>query len=208
MYLYKELKAWANMQVPTLSICNPTDSWPAIVKGAVSHGLEGVVYRRKLQCHYGVQLDEPFDPNIHDRRFTYVDLFDNITLCSDCVTWFAAMGEDIESDRRIRVPFSFTTENRYEDLVVPMVSCRYNEPPKSFGDARAIKLPTLSIAMGSLPSSAFQVKKVASALTTVFRAHFTLEMVVQSASFSFEIRHDGRLLRTHRFGAIISSEIS
>jgi hypothetical protein len=26
MYLYKKLKAWANTQVPTLSICNPTDS--------------------------------------------------------------------------------------------------------------------------------------------------------------------------------------
>lgn len=57
--------------------------------------------------------------------------------------------------------------------------------------------------MDNLPSYAFEERTTGGFLglftTTYLRSCFTLEMVVESASIKFELRHEGNLLGTYRF---------
>lgn len=126
------------------------------------------------------------------------------------------------------MPFNFTSTTTSEDLEVELVTCKYNEPLKSFRDASklnknsqifgrtlltgnsgVLKLPKLPVSLGRLPSYAFETKNVGGFLgvggTTLYRSSFDLVMVIESASRRFEIRHDGQLLRTEHFGSNISA---
>lgn len=61
------------------------------MKGAVCYGLEGIVHRRKLPCHFGIELDERYDPKIHDPAYNYINQFCGTEFNRDCMTWFANM---------------------------------------------------------------------------------------------------------------------
>jgi hypothetical protein len=60
--------------------------------------------------------------------------------------------------------------------------------------------PVITIDLSALPSDAFSEKEVGGFLgigsKTCYHAKFTLEMVVGSATFKFEIRQNGALLAT------------
>lgn len=62
----------------------------------------------------------------------------------------------------------------------------------------------LVISLSHLPVGTFEVKskEISPSLATKrrYRANFTLEMVVESASLRFEIYHQGQLISTHRVG--------
>ena len=64
-------------------------SWSAVVRGAVLHGVQGIVHTRKLKQHYGVKLGKVFQPGVHDEEDSYIDLFDNIKYTRDNVNWLA-----------------------------------------------------------------------------------------------------------------------
>ncbi|KAK0619194.1 hypothetical protein B0T14DRAFT_566081 [Immersiella caudata] len=91
MYLTQRLKRWASRQSPPVFLCNPNESWAAIAKGAVCYGLEGIVHRRVLPCHYGAVLDSPFDADIHDPNYTYTSRWSKELYSSDGMEWFAKM---------------------------------------------------------------------------------------------------------------------
>lgn len=204
VYLFKRLKSWAEAQSPPLFVGNPKDSWAAIAKGAVSFGLEGIVHRRILPCHYGVNIDEAYNAAIHDSAYNYEHPWDNSTYNKDTMTWFAKMGEAIDHERRITVPFALSSDTRYMTCTVELRTCRYGEPPTSRRDARALKGPSITIDVGSLPNSAFREKEVGTGFLglgsrrKVFMSQFTLEMVTGSASLRFEIRSEGVLLASQK----------
>jgi hypothetical protein len=66
----------------------------------------------------------------------------------------------------------------------------------------ALKGPTITVDLGTLPSSAFREEKVGGFLgigrTPTYMSEFTFEMVTESASFRFEIRHNGKLLASQK----------
>ena len=65
-------------------------SWSAVVRGAVLHGVQGIVHTRKLKQHYGVKLGKVFQPGVHDEEDSYMDPFDDIKYTRDNVEWLAA----------------------------------------------------------------------------------------------------------------------
>ena len=110
-YLLAKVKDWGARQEPQIFVNTPSDAsvklrsavscslllfvrfrWGAIAKGAVAHGLECLTMtRRRLPCHYGVHLDELFDPEKHRESASYIDQFDGLRRSSDSITWFAPM---------------------------------------------------------------------------------------------------------------------
>ncbi len=68
--------------------------WAAIAKGAVCFGLEGIVHRRILPCHYGAEINEMYNAAIHDAAHNYKEEWSGITFNNDTMTWFAKMVRD------------------------------------------------------------------------------------------------------------------
>ena len=64
-------------------------SWSAVVRGAVFHGVQGIVHTRKLKQHYGIKLGKIFEPGVHDEEDSYIDPFDDIKYTGDNVDWLA-----------------------------------------------------------------------------------------------------------------------
>ncbi|PUU82768.1 hypothetical protein B9Z19DRAFT_1120153 [Tuber borchii] len=48
-YLYKEVQTWVRRQSYHIRVINPNFSWSAVVRGAVFHGVQGIVHTRKLK---------------------------------------------------------------------------------------------------------------------------------------------------------------
>ena len=68
--------------------------WAAIAKGAVCFGLEGIVHRRILPCHYGAEINEMYNSEIHDAAHNYKEEWTGFTFNNDTMTWFAKMVRD------------------------------------------------------------------------------------------------------------------
>ncbi|RTE85274.1 hypothetical protein BHE90_000016 [Fusarium euwallaceae] len=201
VYLYRRLNTWATAQDPTLFVASPKNSWAAIAQGAVCYGLEGIVHRRILPCHWGVELAHRYKEGIHDPAYNYEDTWDGNVYNSDTIDWFAKMGDVSDRENRIKVPYCHTTYNRYRKHSLSLRTCRYDEPPGSRRDSRVLRAPVITIDLSTLPASAFSQKEVGGSFLgigsrTYYKADFTLEMVVGSATFKFEIRQNGVLLAT------------
>jgi hypothetical protein len=65
--------------------------WAAIAKGAVCVGLESIVNRRILPCHYGVEMSDLYDPAIHDAEYNFQPPSTGLTYNTDTIAWFAKM---------------------------------------------------------------------------------------------------------------------
>ncbi|KAF5570127.1 heat shock Hsp70 [Fusarium pseudoanthophilum] len=91
VYLYKRLNTWAAAQNPKLFVGSPKNSWAAIAQGAVCYGLEGIVHRRILPCHWGVELADPYKEGIHDPIYNYHHDWYGTMYNKDTITWFAKM---------------------------------------------------------------------------------------------------------------------
>ncbi|RSL41501.1 hypothetical protein CEP54_015800 [Fusarium duplospermum] len=202
-YLSKRLNTWARAQDPKLFVISPSsnNSWAAIAKGAVCYGLQGIVQRRILPCHWGVELASRYNKEIHDPAYNYEDEWNGNLYNSDTIKWFAKMGDVSDGENRTKVPYSYSTYDRYTKHSLSLRTCRYDEPPWSRRDSRALHAPVITIDLAALPSSAFSQKQVGGGFfgfgsRTCYRANFTLEMVVGSATFKFEIRYNDVLLAT------------
>ena len=64
-------------------------SWSAVVRGAVFHGVQGIVHTRKLKQHYGIKLGKQFEPGVHDEEDSYMEPFYDIKYTRDSVQWLA-----------------------------------------------------------------------------------------------------------------------
>ncbi|EWG47583.1 hypothetical protein FVEG_07650 [Fusarium verticillioides 7600] len=200
VYLYKRLNTWAEAQDPELFVASPKNSWAAIAQGAVCYGLEGIVHRRILPCHWGVELAHRYKEGIHDPTYNFQDDWEGTIYNEDTITWFAKMGDVSDRKNRITVPWECATYDRHKKASLRLRTCQYDEPPGSRRDSRALHAPFITIDLSTLPSDAFSEKKVGGFLgigsKTCYQAKFTLEMVVGSATFKFEIRQNGALLAT------------
>ncbi|EGX50091.1 hypothetical protein AOL_s00076g442 [Orbilia oligospora ATCC 24927] len=89
-YLYKRLAEWAANQTPSLIVVNPTESWSAIMRGAIIQTLKPAVRSRRLRQHYGFRCNLPFNPAKHDITDAYECPFGGWYL-RNSVKWTAEM---------------------------------------------------------------------------------------------------------------------
>src|SRR5690606_19268195 len=120
--------------------------WSAVSRGAVLHGLEGVVQSRKLKQHYGVALCEPFRNGIDDENTAYSCIFTGLKYCNDRVSWFAAKGDEVETSTRVRIPFFSTFVGNITARRLTIIGCKYDSAPdrkkdhSKFGKSRRCEL--------------------------------------------------------------------
>ncbi|KAK6543449.1 hypothetical protein TWF694_000196 [Orbilia ellipsospora] len=121
-YLYQRLVEWAQQQNPPLVVVNPSESWSAIMRGAVIHALQSrsTVTSRRLRQHYGFACSLPFDNSEHDITDATECPFGGWYL-RDSVEWAAKRGEECESTREIKFPV-YRVLDSAEDLEEPFLT--------------------------------------------------------------------------------------
>lgn len=78
-------------------------SWSAIMRGAILYTLKPAVQARQLRQHYGLEMDLPYDSELHKGTTAYTCPFGGLW-AEDCVNWTAKLGDSCESDE----PISFS----------------------------------------------------------------------------------------------------
>lgn len=195
-YLFKEVQAWVKRQSYKIRIINPVFSWSAVVRGAVLHGVEGIVHTRKLKQHYGVVIATKFEAGLHDEEDSFIDPYYKTKYTRDNVEWLAAKGDNASNEKVISIPCgaSFRLgDNRA--IKLSLVGCKFDNPPLSAKHWMVDALGTVTCDVAKMPSSAFQAKR--SGLGFIFqdsasRASFTVDMKVGSADLDLDLMHAGK----------------
>ncbi|PUU83105.1 hypothetical protein B9Z19DRAFT_1189884 [Tuber borchii] len=193
-YLYKEVQAWVRWQSYHIRVINPNFSWSAVVRGAVFHGVEGIVHTRKLKQHYGVKIGVIFKPGVHDEEDSYIDPFYETKYTRDNVKWLAGKGDDANNEKVISIPCgkSFLPGDK-RTIKLTLVGCKFDNPPPSAKHWKVDTLGTVICDVSMMPPSAFQIKRSGIVLQKVVsRAGFTVDMKVGSADLELDLMHAGK----------------
>ncbi|CUS11601.1 unnamed protein product [Tuber aestivum] len=194
-YLFTEVQAWVKRQSYKIRVINPNFSWSAVVRGAVLHGVEGMVHTRKLKQHYGVKVATKFEPGLHDEEDSFIDPYYEIKYSRDNIEWLAAKGDDASSERVISIPCgaSFRPEDR-RAITLSLVGCKFDNPPQSAKHWMVDALGTVICDVSVMPPSAFQVKRSGFFFfqDSISRASFAVDMKVGSADLELDLMHAGK----------------
>jgi len=193
-YLYKEVQAWVRRQSYQIRVINPNFSWSAVVRGAVFHGVQGIVHTRKLKQHYGIKIGTIFEPGVHDEEDSFTDPFDDIKYTWDNVDWLAGKGDDASNEKVISIPCvqSFLPNDR-RAIKISLMGCKFDNPPPSAKHWMVDTLGTVRCDASMMPPSAFQTKRSGIKVQiTVTRASFTVDMKVGSADLELDLMHAGK----------------
>jgi len=79
-----------------------------VVRGAVFHGVQGIVHTRKLKQHYGIKIGTKFQPGVHDEEDSFIDPFDDMKCTRDNVNWLAG---------KVWAPFCYFTRCKVEKKI-------------------------------------------------------------------------------------------
>ncbi|KAI0882521.1 actin-like ATPase domain-containing protein [Annulohypoxylon maeteangense] len=211
-YLYRRLKAHFTSAAPppyterpthaasaaaaldgngNIEVMQPVYAWTAVVRGAVLRGLEGnMVISRKARMHYGTSYATVYDEEKHDVSERYWSPLWERWMVSDRMQWHIAKGEAISPLSPIA--FHYTRNFRPgQSLVVTddLIACEADEPTAAYS-RELVHVCTLTTDLSAVPRSLF------TRLTTTRGVEFdnldfTLEMIVDSAGLSFELKVDG-----------------
>ncbi|KAL1875351.1 hypothetical protein VTK73DRAFT_10085 [Phialemonium thermophilum] len=209
-YLYRRLKSHFTSAAPppyserptynsastlqdggSIEVMQPMYAWTAVVRGAVLRGLEGsMVISRKARLHYGTSYATVYDEAKHSVSERYWSPLWERWMVSDRMQWHIAKGEAISPLSPIA--FHYTRNFRPgQSLVVTddLIACEADEPPAAY-TRDLIHVCTLTTDLNAVPRSLF------TRLTTTRGVEFdnldfTLEMTVDSAGLSFELKVDG-----------------
>ncbi|XDG03264.1 hypothetical protein ABKA04_002879 [Annulohypoxylon sp. FPYF3050] len=211
-YLYRRLKAHFTSAAPppyterpthavsaaaaldgngNIEVMQPVYAWTAVVRGAVLRGLEGnMVISRKARMHYGTSYATVYDEEKHTVSERYWSPLWERWMVSDRMQWHIAKGEAISPLSPIA--FHYTRNFRPgQSLVVTddLIACEADEPPAAYS-RELVHVCTLTTDLSAVPRSLF------TRLTTTRGVEFdnldfTLEMIVDSAGLSFELKVDG-----------------
>ncbi|OAA67495.1 Hsp70 family chaperone [Cordyceps fumosorosea ARSEF 2679] len=183
--------ASANEAGSSIEVMQPVYAWTAVVRGAVLRGLEGnMVISRKSRMHYGTSYATVYDEKEHAVSERYWSPLWERWMISDRLSFFVSKGESLSPLSPIG--FHYTRNFRPgQSLIVTddLYACDADEPPTAL-TRDLIRVCTLTTDLNAVPRSLF------TRLTTTRGVEFdnldfTLEMIVDSAGLSFELKVDG-----------------
>ncbi|PWW74262.1 actin-like ATPase domain-containing protein [Tuber magnatum] len=192
-YLFTEVQAWVRRQSYKIRVINPTFSWSAVVRGAVLHGIEGIVHTRKLKQHYGVVIAKKFEVGVHDEDDSFTDPYYETKYTRDNVEWLAAKGDDASNEKVISIPCGASFRQADKRIIkLSLVGCKFDNPPSSAKHWMVDTLGTVTCDVTMMPPSAFQIKRLGFFFQgKVSRASFTVDMKVRSADLELDLMHAG-----------------
>ncbi|KAF3227926.1 hypothetical protein TWF106_008330 [Orbilia oligospora] len=191
-YLYKRLAEWAANQTPSLIVVNPTESWSAIMRGAIIQTLKPAVRSRRLRQHYGFRCNIPFNPAKHDITDAYECPFGG---------WYLRnSGDECDNEKTIDFPVYRVISGSRDPIMsnmIPLFGCKSSKRPIFY---REHDVYTLGIVFADFP--AVDVAKLPS--TTVldnfgnekqrYKMDFMVKMKIGSADAIFSIWLNGECL--------------
>ncbi|KAG9203698.1 hypothetical protein G6514_002309 [Epicoccum nigrum] len=108
-YMYKKIQEWATNH-GTKAI-RPTYAWSAVVRGAVTKGLQGdmsVVASRKNRRHYGIVITRPFKSDEHLESDSYINIYDGTKRADHQMKWLLKQGRDLPTSEAATPRSKFT----------------------------------------------------------------------------------------------------
>lgn len=192
---YSERPTHANLnatqETGSIEVMQPVYAWTAVVRGAVLRGLEGnMVISRKSRMHYGTSYATVYDEEKHSVSERYWSPLWERWMVSDRMQWHIAKGEALSP--LTPIAFHYTRNFRPgQSLIVTddLIASDADEPPVAY-TRDLIHVCTLTTDLNAVPRSLF------TRLTTTRGVEFdnldfTLEMRMESAGLTFELKVDG-----------------
>lgn len=183
--------ASATQETGSIEVMQPVYAWTAVVRGAVLRGLEGnMVISRKSRMHYGTSYATVYDEEKHSVSERYWSPLWERWMVSDRMQWHIAKGEALSP--LAPIAFHYTRNFRPgQSLIVTddLIASDADEPPVAY-TRDLIHVCTLTTDLNAVPRSLF------TRLTTTRGVEFdnldfTLEMRMESAGLTFELKVDG-----------------
>ncbi|KAK6335044.1 hypothetical protein TWF718_010486 [Orbilia javanica] len=198
-YLYRRVVEWAANQSPPLVVVNPTESWSAIMRGAIIQTLKPAVRSRRLRQHYGFRCCLPFDSAKHDISDAYECPFGGWYL-RDSVQWTANMGDECDNDKTVDFPVYRVISGARDPTMsnaMPLFGCKSSNQPIFY---REKDVYTLGTVFADFPH--IKLKKLQSTIQTdsfgnektVYKLDYVVKMKVGSADATFSIWLNGECL--------------
>ncbi|KAK6532387.1 hypothetical protein TWF281_006576 [Arthrobotrys megalospora] len=191
-YLYTTLVKWANTLNPPLTVINPSDSWSAIMRGAVVHALNPAIKSRRLRQHYGFECCDFFDPRKHDISRFYQCPFGN-RYAKGVVKWSGLMGQDCSEDQELAFPLQRAITGR-DSLVLAGQTILYGgktpTPPMYMENSGVYPVGTISadfssVSLDELPSTYQHNIKY-------YQLAYEVRMKLRSADIEFSVWLKGK----------------
>jgi hypothetical protein len=191
---------------PSLEIMTPSDSWTAVVRGALQRGLQDtIVASRKSRHHYGIQYTTIFDSNKHPLSSRYYDSFDERYRADGVMQWCLAKGENVATSREVSFNFTrtlilpseiFDPTDEYEAGFGPIIQvqiyvCDEARGPLMFDAAIMSRVCTLTADLTDVDRLSFKRRTKASTGEVRYEVEYRLVMRIDSASLHWSMRVDG-----------------
>jgi hypothetical protein len=175
----------------SIEVMQPVYAWTAVVRGAVLRGVEGnIVISRKARMHYGTSYATVYDEDKHQVHERYWSPLWERWMVSDRMQWHIAKGDAISPNKPIA--FHYTRNFRQgQSLIVTdeLIACEADDPPGAYTRDLA-NVCTLTTDLNAVPKPLFT--HLTTTRGVVFEnLDFTLEMTVDGAGLSFELKVDG-----------------
>ncbi|KAH7336643.1 hypothetical protein BKA65DRAFT_37690 [Rhexocercosporidium sp. MPI-PUGE-AT-0058] len=168
MYLLKRIRE--RYSARNIEIVRPSNSWSAVVRGAVMEKLDPVgkslVQLRLCRRHYGASLSQPFDESTHGgdpEANVLLDERTGVRFVKGCMTWLLSKGDQLQSSKpkttEIEIPQRLN-EGPDKSFEIKILAWNESDPPK-----REIKgleqVCVLSINLTGLSPALLQTKDIA-----------------------------------------------
>ncbi|KAH7015618.1 hypothetical protein EDB80DRAFT_566159 [Ilyonectria destructans] len=192
----------ATQEAGSIEVMQPVYAWTAVVRGAVLRGLEGnMVISRKSRMHYGTSYATVYDEEKHSVSERYWSPLWERWMVSDRMQWHIAKVWTFAHSNTLQgealsplapIAFHYTRNFRPgQSLIVTddLIASDADEPPVAY-TRDLIHVCTLTTDLNAVPRSLF------TRLTTTRGVEFdnldfTLEMRMESAGLTFELKVDG-----------------
>jgi hypothetical protein len=130
-------------------------SWSAVVRGAVSVGLEGkssAVVHRKSRRHYGTACSRLFDSRIHSEEDWYMHPQLGLPYATNQMAWVLVKGQDLHASEPTHattdlLPHFWPGQSRV--LQFDLMACDDDQSPSHSGHKVNRHIITLSITNGA-----------------------------------------------------------
>ncbi|KAK6536964.1 hypothetical protein TWF281_001171 [Arthrobotrys megalospora] len=203
-YLYRCLVEWAEKQTPSLVVINPTESWSAIMRGAIVHALQPAVRTRRLRQHYGFRCNLPFNPARHDISDAYECPFGGWHL-RNSIQWTAKMasptiyiqkGDECDNEKEIDFHVYLVIHESSDlllPIMTPLIGCKRSNRPifrRGAGETSNGVADFSSVDIATLEST--MVDEASGRPKKRYKLNFVIKMKIGSADAEFSIWLGGR----------------
>ncbi|KAK5175356.1 uncharacterized protein LTR77_000495 [Saxophila tyrrhenica] len=181
-----------------VEILQPSNTWTAVVRGAVLRGLEGVdmVTSRMSRRHYGVAANEKFYPSIHPAHCKEWDEEEAQYKAKDRMSWYIKKGSTCAPDVPLLFPFYrtfYAGDSKY--IIEKLVICDRDDAPAGYssqpGSSTRI-LCRMPVNLGTVPAKLW-TSGVSKTRRRFKRLDCQIGMQIESGGLRFELKVDGRM---------------